>query len=713
MATKPMYPVPAVCAPTQLQTMFIAGTSTQLVVGNAAVLPSAPNYIRITSMDGAFKITVEYTAKNSNTLTIGEIVESNNAAARTATYLPGCDIVRRLFPADVNALQNNMAYKADLADGKIPVSQIPAVALSVLKIVADQAARFALTTDDVQTGDSVKQVDTNALYMVVDDEHLDSEAGYTKYTADPLPHASTHSASGSDPVTPYAINAAPDKQYGICSTAGNTAAKTVAIPSFQLRTGGHITVGFANGNLVSSPTLDVSSTGAKPVTWRGAPLSSAFIPVGGVYEFVYTGTAWEVVGDLVTKVLPEVHVMIIDENNSDSNACITYAGASAGLTIAQRKAVFETHNKHCVFKAAVRQYYLDETDLSKKADGEASGIEDGASLDGNIGIERDRFWWRMTSLGSKVTMVELTWDNPYDSTWTTAHNTGDRLAEYIYDGFTEGTTSTIGTTSNCLRSIYSTTAVPAVNATCETFNTYAKNTGTAEGLTADNNTYSITLPLTYIMTWIQNIWTYGTLDFQTNVARGIVDDGSSAVGKRAVGYGVSLTGGYTQGTPASSQQYTDNTCAVVGGQVNPYGNAWKFLIDCFYHYGEFFCAQKGGDHFNITTLTEQNWQTAYPKSWARIGGVNTDSGYVKQMTMAQQFPFVSKAVGGGATAYWADYTYRNTEDNDPSTRKPHCCIVGGSWYSGSHAGPFYLDLNYAVGTSRSLIGARLQAFSLT
>lgn len=49
------------------------------------------------------------------------------------------------------------------------------------KVVADQTARFALTTDDstgVQNGDTVYQTDTGATYLVVDDTNLDSAAGY-------------------------------------------------------------------------------------------------------------------------------------------------------------------------------------------------------------------------------------------------------------------------------------------------------------------------------------------------------------------------------------------------------------------------------------------------------------------------------------------------------------------------------------------------------
>jgi hypothetical protein len=65
----------------------------------------------------------------------------------------------------------------------IPITQIPPAALERLVIVADQTARFALTTATVQNGDTVKQNDTLVMYFVIDDTNLSNSAGYSIYTA--------------------------------------------------------------------------------------------------------------------------------------------------------------------------------------------------------------------------------------------------------------------------------------------------------------------------------------------------------------------------------------------------------------------------------------------------------------------------------------------------------------------------------------------------
>jgi hypothetical protein len=67
--------------------------------------------------------------------------------------------------------------------GLIPITQIPPSVIERLVIVADQTARFALTTGTVQNGDTVKQVDIDQMFYIVDDTNLGNAAGYVTYAA--------------------------------------------------------------------------------------------------------------------------------------------------------------------------------------------------------------------------------------------------------------------------------------------------------------------------------------------------------------------------------------------------------------------------------------------------------------------------------------------------------------------------------------------------
>lgn len=66
---------------------------------------------------------------------------------------------------------------------QLPLHVIPKAALERLIVVANQTARFALTTNEVQLGDVVLQEDTKIMYYVVDEAKLNQAAGYKEFTA--------------------------------------------------------------------------------------------------------------------------------------------------------------------------------------------------------------------------------------------------------------------------------------------------------------------------------------------------------------------------------------------------------------------------------------------------------------------------------------------------------------------------------------------------
>lgn len=68
-----------------------------------------------------------------------------------------------------------------ITTGTISVDRLPATALERCVVVADDTARFKLTTSSVQIGDTVKVTATKKMYMVIDSSKLSSEAGYEEY----------------------------------------------------------------------------------------------------------------------------------------------------------------------------------------------------------------------------------------------------------------------------------------------------------------------------------------------------------------------------------------------------------------------------------------------------------------------------------------------------------------------------------------------------
>lgn len=70
-----------------------------------------------------------------------------------------------------------------ITSGTIDIDRLPKAALERMVVVADDAARFALTTATAQSGDTVKVTSTGKMYLIKDESKLSSEDGYEPYTA--------------------------------------------------------------------------------------------------------------------------------------------------------------------------------------------------------------------------------------------------------------------------------------------------------------------------------------------------------------------------------------------------------------------------------------------------------------------------------------------------------------------------------------------------
>ncbi len=147
-----------------------------------------------------------------------------------------------------------------ITSGTIDIARLPAGALERLKIVENETERLALTTNDVQKGDTVKQNDTGVMYLVVDDTKLNLAAGYTEYTAGsatsvpwsgvtskpssftPAAHAST--------ATTYGVSSASNYGHAMASSTTPIVAGTAAV--------GSETAKFARGDHVHPAQTSVS-----------------------------------------------------------------------------------------------------------------------------------------------------------------------------------------------------------------------------------------------------------------------------------------------------------------------------------------------------------------------------------------------------------------------------------------------------------------------
>ena len=196
-----------------LATVATSGSYTDLI--NAPTIPTVNNATLTIQKNGTDVATFTANASSNVTANLSIPVNTsdlNNDAGFLTQHNPIDD---ELSATSVNALQNKVV-KSEL-DGKAPlvhthaasditsgtfniaripnldaskitsgtidIARLPKGSLERLIKVADQTARYALTADDVQLGDTVQQLDTGVMYVVTDETKLDSADGYTEFTA--------------------------------------------------------------------------------------------------------------------------------------------------------------------------------------------------------------------------------------------------------------------------------------------------------------------------------------------------------------------------------------------------------------------------------------------------------------------------------------------------------------------------------------------------
>lgn len=167
-------------------------TSDSLTLGTAA---NKWGTIYANTFDGKLK---------GNADTASKLQTPRKITVQNAEYSQGAGSVSFDGDNDVTIKISGLDASS-LKTGTVPIDRLPQGALERLVHVADQAARFKLTKDTVQLGDTVQQDDTGVMYVVVDENNLANAKGYVEYTAGTAvqaqrlePGATIQTALGSD-----------------------------------------------------------------------------------------------------------------------------------------------------------------------------------------------------------------------------------------------------------------------------------------------------------------------------------------------------------------------------------------------------------------------------------------------------------------------------------------------------------------------------------
>lgn len=151
----------------------------------------------------------------------------------------------------------------------------------------------------------------------------------------------------------------------------------------------------------------------------------------------------------------------------------------------------------------------------------------------------------------------------------------------------------------------------------------------------------------------------------------------------------------------SSGTETSGACDVsLLGIENPYAQQWEMSqgIYCGSSSNE---AQDGTEIFIYegNRMPSSAELATHPSGDYRQLTRLTTSGYIAQMILGEFFDVMPKALGGGGTSYWCDYSY--------AAATGQLVLWGAGAYYGAGAGLGYAYSSYAWSDSGSIFGSRL------
>ena len=165
--------------PTSLSMQLNGGTATVYDGSNAKSINITPASIGAAASSHTHTIT---NITNLQTALDGKAATSHTHVITNVTGLQSA-LDGKAASSHTHGDTDITSVDASKITGTISIDHLPQGALDRLVRVDDDAARFKLTTENVQLGDTVKVKSSGLMYYVVDESKLGEEAGYEPYTA--------------------------------------------------------------------------------------------------------------------------------------------------------------------------------------------------------------------------------------------------------------------------------------------------------------------------------------------------------------------------------------------------------------------------------------------------------------------------------------------------------------------------------------------------
>lgn len=358
---------------------------------------------------------------------------------------------------------------------------------------------------------------------------------------------------------------------------------------------------------------------------------------------------------------------VIDLSNSNPTSSVTYANDAVGMEVGSSDWDDFFGHYPCLLKNGVEVGKLQRNNFDKFENGSTADISSGNAGDAMIAFPRRGL--SIKTVGTKI-YVSMT-DDPDNADFEyNAHTKGTTRKEKFYLGVYKGYEAT-----GRLRSVKGNT--PAVNKTIGTFRTQAQ----ANGSGYEQSGF-------YQLLFIQCMFIlkYKTLNSQSAVGRGFVDDNSAAIG----------TGGTETWGMDSEIIRSTNPSYLTDGKhhIKLFG-----IEDFWGNVYEWIDGLVSDSSRNVLTANDNFNDSGSGYTNNGNGGISSDIfGYMSKPQGSTKSGFVISESNGSETTYFCDYGRLSAS---------RVAYFGGSWGRGSDAGAFRLDVVDTASFSSADVGARL------
>lgn len=397
-------------------------------------------------------------------------------------------------------------------------------------------------------------------------------------------------------------------------------------------------------------------------------------------------------------ITPTIYAFHIDESESDPESKVTYLEDAADMTPAYMDYTAGTFNygswenaffmpRPCMVKYdGTVDYYLDETDYSKKEDGTSSDIAN-TSYGGNAMMEWGRdgkqIWikirqgWANSAKSGTVYIADTQVDENYHA-YNFINNQG-KLVSHFYTPIYNGSNI-----SSVLRSLSGQTCL--AGATAETEITYAKANNKSSDVLWYTETYADRMLINLLLVLMAK-----STDTQTAFGYGYANGN-----KGQISTGTMNTKGLFWG------ESTGKYGVKVFGMENYWGNIYRRTAGLIY---------KGGTGIQIKmTYGTEDGSTAAGYNLTGEGYITiadtviASTNWIKNMKFTEYGP-IPYELSGDATSstYYTDYTWiNNTAD------RINYAFVGGHWTSDAlYCGAFHTNLRNLASHTTTIVGASI------